>query len=58
MARKDKKRNLSHVMYSYVGTDAQFDEFLKMIIHDYLAVDNPYNDGQAVFVVNAESVVA
>lgn len=28
-------------MYSYVGTDTQFDEFLKMMIHDYLAVDHP-----------------
>lgn len=58
MARSNKKRSISHVMYSYVGTDAQFDEFLKMIIHDYLAVDDPYNDGQATFVDNAESVVA
>ena len=27
---------------AYVGTDAQFNEFLKMMLHDYLAVDNPY----------------
>ena len=30
MARK-RKENISEVMFSYVGTDAQFDEFLKML---------------------------
>ena len=29
-------------MFSYVGNDTQFDAFLKMLIHDYLAVDNPF----------------
>ena len=30
MARK-RKENISEVMFSYVGTDEQFDEFLKML---------------------------
>ena len=37
-----KRNNISEVSFTYVGTDAQFNEFLKMMIHDYLAVDNPY----------------
>ena len=31
MARK-RKENISEVMFSYIGTDAQFDEFLKMLL--------------------------
>ena len=31
MARK-RKENISEVMFSYVGTDEQFDEFLKMLL--------------------------
>ena len=37
MARK-RKDNISEVTFSYIGTDAQFDEFLKMLVHDYLSV--------------------
>ena len=36
------KSPITHVLYSYVGTGAQFDEFLKLMLHDYLAADNPY----------------
>ena len=45
MARK-RKENISEVIFSYVGTDAQFDEFLKMLVHDYLSVDQPYTKSQ------------
>ena len=38
MARK-RKENISEVMFSYVGTDEQFDDFLKMLVHDYLSVN-------------------
>ena len=41
MGKKTPKPELFSVMYSYVGSDTQFDAFLKMLIHDYLAVDNP-----------------
>ena len=37
-----KRNNISEVSFTYVGTDNQFNEFLKMMLHDYLAVDNPY----------------
>lgn len=56
MARK--KSNITSVMYSYIGTDAQFDEFLKMMIHDYLAVDDPYTNQKPDFVGNVESDIA
>ena len=41
MGKNKQKAELFSVMYSYVGTDTQFDEFLKMMIHDYLAADHP-----------------
>ena len=37
-----KRNNISEVSFTYVGTDDQFNEFLKMMLHDYRAVDNPY----------------
>ncbi len=39
-----KKRNLniSEVSFTYIGTDQQFNEFLKMMVHDYLTVDDPH----------------
>lgn len=42
MSKRAKKPELSKVMYSYVWNDTQFDAFLKMLIHDYLAADSPY----------------
>ena len=37
-----KRNNISEVSFTYIGTDDQFNDFLKMILHDYLAMDNPY----------------
>ena len=54
MARK-RKENISEVTFSYVGTDEQFDEFLKMLVHDYLSVDQPYTKLQEDFVENGDS---
>ena len=54
MARK-RKDNISEVTFSYIGTDAQFDEFLKMLVHDYLSVDQPYTKSQEAFVGNGDS---
>lgn len=58
MGRKRKEANIASVMYSYVGTDDQFDDFLKMMIHDYLSVDHPYTNQPADFVAKAETEVA
>ena len=44
MDHKQNTDRLSSVTFTYVGTDQKFDEFLKMLIHDYLAVDQPYRD--------------
>ena len=57
MARK-RKENISEVMFSYIGTDAQFDEFLKMLVHDYLSVDQPYTTSQENFVDHVDSCCA
>mgnify|MGYP000569872342 CR=1 FL=1 len=54
MVRK-RKDNISEVTFSYVGTDEQFDEFLKMLVHDYLSVDQPYTTSQENFVDNGDS---
>ena len=42
MNHKRNTDRLANVTFTYVGTDQDFDEFLKMLIHDYLAVDLPY----------------
>ena len=57
MARK-RKDNISEVTFSYIGTDAQFDEFLKMLVHDYLSVDQPYTMLQEDFVDHVDSCCA
>ena len=52
MGKKTPKPELFSVMYSYVGSDTQFDAFLKMLIHDYLAVDNPFAQAEEPRVVD------
>ena len=54
MARK-RKETISEVTFSYIGTDEQFDEFLKMLVHDYLSVDQPYTKLQEDSVGNGDS---
>ena len=56
MGRKRKESNIASVMYSYVGTDDQFDDFLKMMIHDYLSVDHPYTNRTADFVHDRHTI--
>ena len=58
MGRKRKESNIASVMYSYVGTDDQFDDCLKMMIHDYLSVDHPYTNRTTDFVAKVETEVA
>ena len=53
-----KESNIASAMYSYVGTDDQFDDFLKMMIHDYLSVDHPYTKRTTDFVAKVETEVA
>ena len=55
---KDSKERLGSVIYTYSGTDQEFDEFLKMMIHDYLSVDHPYTNQPTDFVAKVETEVA
>ena len=50
-----KRPEITSVLFSYVGTDAQFDEFLKGVIHDYLSADHPYAKPETVLVDCVES---
>ena len=53
-----RKKNIAEVTFSYIGTDAQFEEFLKMLVHDYLSVDQPYTKLQEDFVDHVDSCCA
>ena len=37
-----KRNNVTEVTFTYVGTDEQFNDFLKLVLHDYFAADHPY----------------
>ncbi len=52
---KKRKNNIVEVSFTYIGTDDQFNEFLKMMVHDYLAVDHPYTQRQENFVDKVDS---
>ena len=43
MAKKHNTERLGEVTFTYMGTDQEFDEFLKMLIRDYLAVDHAHS---------------
>lgn len=55
MGKKPSRPEVYSVMYSYVGNSAQFDAFLKMLIHDYLTVDHPYTKSEPQVVGLVES---
>lgn len=42
MPERKNLNKLNSVMFTYIGTDKEFDAFLKMLIHNYLSVDQPY----------------
>ena len=44
MSRRKKKSQITSVLYTYVGTDVQFNEFLRMLLRDYLGADSPYTN--------------
>ena len=49
------KKNIRSVTFTYVGTDKQFTDFLKSVIHDYLSVDSPHTGSRVVIVQNVKS---
>ena len=53
-----KKNPIVSVTFSYVGKDADFETFLKTIVRDYLAVDNPVAIPEDGFVDKVESDAA
>lgn len=45
MPRKRTEAPIGGVLFSYVGTDADFEIFLKAVVHDYLMIgDLPLSD--------------
>ena len=57
MSRRKKKSQITSVLYTYVGTDVQFNEFLRMLLRDYLGADSPYTNLSADSVQRVESEV-
>ena len=55
---KRKQEVLGDVLFDYVGTDHDFDIFLKMLLHDYLSIDQSYMLLEQKSVDKVESDVA
>ena len=53
-----KKNPIVSVTFSYVRKDSNFETFLKNIVRDYLAVDDPAATPETDFVQKVESDVA
>ncbi len=53
-----KKNPIISVKFSYVGKDSDFETFLKTIVRDYLAVDDPAANPEKDFVQKVESGAA
>ena len=53
-----KKNPIVSVTFSYVGKDSDFETFLKTIVRDYLAVDDPAAIPEDGFVDKVESDAA
>ena len=52
---KRKRSEISEVYYHYTGTDKEFTEFLKAILHDYLVVVSVSNKSAVSLVDSVES---
>ena len=58
MARKRIETSICSVMFTYVGTDADFEKFLKAVVHDYLMIgDLPLNEADKT-IQKVESIPA
>lgn len=55
MPERKNLNKLNSVMFTYIGTDKEFDSFLKMLIHNYLSADQPYKKMEKEFVDKADS---
>lgn len=50
-----KKNPIINVKFTYIGKDSDFETFLKAIVRDYLAVDDPAVNPEPDFVQKVES---
>lgn len=53
-----KKNPIVSVKFSYVGKESDFETFLKTIVRDYLALDDPAANPETDFVQKVESGAA
>lgn len=53
-----KKNPIINVKFTYIGKDSDFETFLKAIVRDYLAVDDPAKNPKTDFVQKVESDVS
>ena len=51
----EKKTKISSVHYKYVGTDEQFNSFIKNVIQDYIAYDNVVSEQEEENIVIKKS---
>ena len=51
----EKKTKISSVHFKYVGTDEQFNEFIKRVIKDYITDDSLLPDQEEVITVVEKS---
>ncbi len=56
--RMKRKKAVSSITFSYVGTEAHFETFLKIIVRDYLSADDPAANPENDSVQKVESEVA
>ena len=56
--RISKRKSITGVTFSYVGTESNFETFLKIIVRDYLSADDPAANPETDFVQKVESDAA
>ena len=55
---KQQRNPITGVTFSYVGTDSDFETFLKILVRDYLLADDPAANPENDSVQKVESEVA
>ena len=56
--RLSKRKPITGVTFSYVGTESHFEAFLKILVRDYLSADDPAANPETDSVQKVESEVA
>ena len=55
---KQQRKPITGVTFSYVGTDSDFETFLKILVRDYLSADDPAANPETDSVQKVDSEVA